>query len=98
MDLILTGRPVEADEALAIGLANRLVPEGHARAAAAELAAQLAEFPQACMRSDRASALTQWDDPDPIGTEFTHGMSVLTEAAAGVTRFASGAGRHGAFG
>ncbi|HEY7591687.1 MAG TPA: crotonase/enoyl-CoA hydratase family protein [Actinophytocola sp.] len=98
MDMILTGRPVEADEAFAIGLANRVVPEGHARAAAEELAAQLAEFPQACMRSDRASALAQWDAPDPMLTEFTHGMSVLAEAADGVSRFAGGAGRHGSFG
>jgi enoyl-CoA hydratase len=97
LDMILTGRPVEADEALAMGLANRLVPAGQARAAAEELAARLAEFPQACLRSDRASALEQWASPDPLGTEFAHGMSVLAEAAGGAARFAAGAGRHGSF-
>jgi len=98
MDMILTGRAVEADEALAMGLANRVVPAGQARAAAEELAASVAGFPQACLRSDRASALAQWDAPDPMGTEFAHGMGVLAEAAGGVARFASGAGRHGSFG
>jgi enoyl-CoA hydratase len=98
MDLILTGRAVEADEALAIGLANRVVPAGQARAAAEELAASLAGFPQACLRSDRASALAQWDAADPMATEFAHGMGVLAEAAGGAARFAAGAGRHGAFG
>jgi enoyl-CoA hydratase len=98
MDMILTGRAVEADEALAIGLANRVVPAGQARAAAAELAAGLAAFPQACLRSDRASALAQWDVADPMGTEFSHGMGVLAEAAGGAARFAAGAGRHGTFG
>ena len=97
MDMILTGRAVEADEAFAIGLVNRLVPAGHARAAAEELAARLAEFPQACMRSDRASALSQWDDPEPMGTEFAHGMAVLADAADGLARFTAGAGRHGSF-
>jgi enoyl-CoA hydratase/carnithine racemase len=97
MDLILTGRAVDAEEALAIGLANRVVPAGEARAAAEELAARLAEFPQACMRSDRASALAQWSAPDPMATEFTHGRSVLAEAAGGAARFAAGAGRHGTF-
>jgi enoyl-CoA hydratase len=97
MDMILTGRAVEADEAFAIGLVNRLVPAGHARAAAAELAARLAEFPQSCMRSDRASALSQWDDPAPMGTEFAHGMAVLADAADGLARFSGGAGRHGSF-
>ncbi|HEV7650531.1 MAG TPA: crotonase/enoyl-CoA hydratase family protein [Actinophytocola sp.] len=97
MDMILTGRAVEADEALAIGLANRVVPAGQARAAAEELAAGLAGLPQACLRSDRASALAQWDAADPMGTEFAHGMDVLAEAAGGVARFAAGAGRHGAF-
>jgi enoyl-CoA hydratase len=100
MDLILTGRPVEASEALAIGLANRVVPAGTARAAAEELAARLAEFPQACMRSDRASVLAQWgrSEPEAMATEFTHGLAVLAEASTGVSRFAAGAGRHGSFG
>ena len=73
MDMILTGRPVDADEALAMGLANRVVPAGTALAAAQELAARLAAFPQACMRSDRASVLAQWASPDPLATEFAHG-------------------------
>jgi enoyl-CoA hydratase len=97
MDLVLTGRAVGADEALAIGLANRVVPAGQARAAAEELAASLAAFPQACLRSDRASALAQWDAADPMGTEFAHGMGVLADAAGGAARFAAGAGRHGSF-
>ena len=99
MDLILTGRPVDADEALSIGLANRVVPAGQARAAAEQLAAELARFPQACLRSDRASALTQWglSEPDALRTEFDHGQTTLLEAAAGAARFAAGAGRHGSF-
>ncbi len=102
MDMILTGRAVEADEALAIGLANRVVPAGTARSAAEDLAAELASFPQACLRSDRASALAQWGGTEQaaMATEFTHGMGVLAEAeaAAGVARFSAGAGRHGSFG
>lgn len=97
MDLILTGRPVDADEALAIGLANRVVPAGTALAAAQELAAQLAAFPQTCMRSDRASTLEQWESADPLTTEFAHGQRALLEAQKGATRFAEGAGRHGTF-
>ena len=98
MDMILTGRPVDADEALAMGLANRVVPGGQALAAAQELAAQLAEFPQACLRSDRASALAQWDDPGPDGdgVRARHGRARRTRRA-GVARFAAGAGRHGTF-
>jgi enoyl-CoA hydratase len=99
MDMILTGRAVEADEALAIGLANRVVPAGQARAAAEELARELAGFPQACLRSDRLSALTQWGQPEPeaLAREFAHGMNVLADAAGGVARFSAGAGRHGSF-
>lgn len=97
MDLILTGRPVEATEALATGLANRVVPAGQARAAAEELARQLAGFPQATMRSDRASALAQWDAVDPMATELTLGQAVLADALEGAGRFTAGAGRHGAF-
>jgi enoyl-CoA hydratase len=97
MDLILTGRPVDADEALAIGLANRVVPAGEALAAAQELAAQLAAFPQTCLRTDRASALEQWTAPDPLATEFAHGLRALAEAQDGAARFAAGAGRHGSF-
>jgi len=65
MDMILTGRGVVADEALAMGLANRVVPKGQARQAAEELAAQLAALPQQCLRSDRLSALRQWGFPSP---------------------------------
>ncbi len=97
MDLILTGRPVDATEALAIGLANRVVPAGQAREAAEDLARRLAAFPQATMRSDRASALAQWEAADPMATEFTLGQAVLEDALRGANRFASGAGRHGAF-
>jgi enoyl-CoA hydratase len=97
MDMILTGRPVAADEALAMGLANRVVPEGTALTAAQELAAQLAAFPQTCMRSDRMSALTQWEAADPLEAEFAHGRNALLEAQQGASRFAAGAGRHGSF-
>ena len=100
LDLILTGRPVAADEALAIGLANRVVPPGQARAAAEELAAQIAAFPQACVRSDRRSVYDAFgmDELAALSSEFAHGSAVLSEAAAGAARFASGEGRHGSFG
>jgi enoyl-CoA hydratase len=98
MDMILTGRPVAAAEALAMGLANRVVPAGTALAAAQELALSLAGFPQTCMRSDRAAVLEQWDAPDPMTVEFAHGGRALSEGLAGATRFAAGEGRHGAFG
>jgi enoyl-CoA hydratase len=100
LDLILTGRPVGADEALAIGFANRVVPTGQARAAAEDLAAELARFPQACMRSDRAAAYAGLGRPllDAMGTEFEYGQAVLAEALQGAARFASGEGRHGSFG
>jgi enoyl-CoA hydratase len=97
MDLILTGRPVDADEALAIGLANRVVPAGTALTAAQALAAELAAFPQTCLRTDRASVLEQWTAADPLATEFANGEHALTHAQEGADRFASGAGRHGTF-
>jgi enoyl-CoA hydratase len=99
LDLILTGRPVAADEALAIGFANRVVPPGQARAAAEELAAELARFPQSCLRSDRRSVYDALGHPqrDALAIEFGHGQAVLAEALQGVARFADGAGRHGAF-
>jgi enoyl-CoA hydratase len=101
MDMILTGRAVDAGEALAFGLANRVVPAGQALAAARELAAELAAFPQVCLRSDRASVLDQEGlaEPAALASEFTHGRQALTsEAIPGAARFAAGAGRHGSFG
>ena len=101
MDMILTGRAVEAEEAYAIGLANRLVPAGEALAAAQALAAEIARFPQICMRADRASALSQWSLPlaDALKAEGRGGTPALRdEARAGATRFAAGLGRSGDFG
>ena len=98
MDLILTGRAVDAEEALAIGLANRVVPTGRARAEAEALAAQLSTFPQTCMREDRMSLLEQdgKSEEDAIVNEFRHGaISMAADALAGAQKFASGAGRHG---
>jgi len=98
MDLILTGRAVDAAEALAIGLANRVVPKGQARQRAEELAAELARSPQQCMRADRLSALGQWGLPEAeaIDREFASISRVKHEALEGAGRFAAGAGRHGA--
>lgn len=97
MDLILTGRAVEATEALAIGLANRVVPTGQVRERAEELAAQLAELPQLCLRADRRSALGQWGmtEADAMDVEFGSLSRVAAESVAGAKRFADGAGRHG---
>ncbi|MEU2993567.1 crotonase/enoyl-CoA hydratase family protein [Streptomyces griseoincarnatus] len=99
MDMILTGRPVPAAEAYAMGLANRVVPVGRARAEAEELAASLARFPQACLRSDRASVLEQegLGEEEALAAELRHGSAVLAESLEGAARFASGAGRHGVF-
>lgn len=98
MDLILTGRPVAAGEALAIGLADRVVPKGQARRAAEELAAELATLPQGCMRADRMSALHQWghSEADAMAFEYASMAKVAAESLAGAQRFAGGAGRHGA--
>jgi enoyl-CoA hydratase len=98
LDLILTGRAVAADEASLLGLANRVVPSGTARAAAEELAHQLAALPQPTLRSDRASLLDQSGQPleEALRTEFEHGSAVLLTALEGAQRFAGGAGRHGA--
>lgn len=99
LDLVLTGRPVLADEALAIGLVNRVVPTGTSRSAAESLALELAAFPQVCLRHDRLSLLEQQDlDEDTALTnELTHGLTSLTEVEKGLRRFHSGEGRHGHF-
>ncbi len=99
LDMILTGRPVKADEALSWGLANRVVPKGQARAAAEALAAEIAAFPPDCVKSDRLSAYEQWDLPlrDALAGELRRGLATIEsgETAAGVSRFAGGDGRHG---
>src|SRR5262245_43116195 len=101
LDMILTGRGVSGEEALAFGLANRVVEKGQALAAAIELAQTIAAFPQKCLRSDRLSSYEQWSMPfgEAIRNEFHRGMQVLAsgETAQGAARFASGAGRHGSF-
>ncbi len=101
MDMILTGRPVEAAEALSFGLANKVVPEGQARAAAEALAAEIARFPQNCLRHDRLSTYEQWDLPydQAMANEIQHGREVLSsgEVLEGAARFASGKGRGGRF-
>lgn len=99
LDLILTGRPVDAAEALRIGLANRVVPAGTALSAAVELGRGLAAFPQTCVRQDRASVLEQshLDEASALANEFRHGLvSLASDTVAGASRFASGAGRGGA--
>jgi enoyl-CoA hydratase len=99
LDMILTGRPVGAREALDWGLVNRIVPPGRAREAAEALARDIAAFPQRCLRSDRRSAYEQWALPADaaIARELELGVETIGsgEALAGATRFARGAGRHG---
>ena len=103
LDLILTGRPVTADEALRIGLATRVVQTGTALDAAVTLAAELAAFPQACLRADLASARAAFDRPlpDALVAEHVRGVASIPvdvgggDLAAGVARFAAGEGRHG---
>jgi enoyl-CoA hydratase len=97
LDLILTGRAVGADEALAIGLVNRVVPRGDARRAAEEMAVQLSALPQGALRGDRLSAYEQWDMdlPSALQNELAHGAPALLEAAGGAARFAAGSGRGG---
>jgi enoyl-CoA hydratase len=101
LDMILTGRPVGAEEALRFGLADRVVPDGKSRAAAEALAEQIAGFPERCMRSDRLSAYQQsaLTLEDAIANEFDHGLEVIRsgETREGASRFAAGAGRHGSF-
>ncbi|SED53793.1 crotonase/enoyl-CoA hydratase family protein [Bradyrhizobium erythrophlei] len=102
IDLILTGGPVAGPEALRMGLANRLVPKGETRTLAIALAKDIAKFPQNCMRADRLSALRQWDldEEEAIRNEMRGGLEVIAsgETLSGAARFASGIGRHGAFG
>jgi len=101
MDLILTGRAVGAREALQMGLANRVVAPGEARAQAEKIAHEIARFPQGCLRHDRLSAYEQWDVPydQAMANEYRHGRAVLEtgETAAGAARFAGGKGRGGSF-
>lgn len=99
MDLILTGRKVEATEALQIGLCNRIVPAGQALEAALTLAQQLASFPQKTMLADRMSAYTQWDLPlaQALHQEWERGKQCIGEGLAGAVNFSAGAGRHGKF-
>ena len=101
MDLILTGRAVDAAEAYAIGLANRLAPQGQALEVALQLAAQISAFPQTCLRNDRASAIGQWSLDWDAATrrEIELGRATLAsgEAQAGASRFVAGQGRGGAF-
>lgn len=99
LDMILTGRPVATDEAVAMGLVNRVAPGGQARQVAEDLARQLTAFPQAAMLGDRRSAYEQFgmDLPAALQNELTRGMPALREANAGAARFAGGAGRGGSF-
>jgi enoyl-CoA hydratase len=97
MDLVVTGRGVDADEALAIGLANRKAPAGKALEVAHQWAAEIAALPQLCLRHDRLSLLEQWglDEDAAIANEWRHGMASLSEGLGGAARFVSGEGRHG---
>jgi enoyl-CoA hydratase len=100
LDMILTGRPVGAEEAERFGLVNRVCPPGQALQVAVELAEQLAEFPQTCLRHDRLSAYEQDGRTieDALRNEWEHGRHALEEETReGARRFAAGAGRHGAF-
>jgi len=101
LDIILTGRQVTAAEALAIGLCERVVPDGTVRQAAEELAREIARFPQACLRADRASVHRQSGLPlaDALRQELAGGLEALRrEGVAGAARFAGGKGRHGDYG
>jgi enoyl-CoA hydratase len=97
LDMILTGRPVGSAEAERMGLVSRVVPDGTSRAAAQELAAELARLPQTCMREDRLSALEQegCSETAAMANELEHGLRSLAEVQAGLERFRAGEGRHG---
>jgi enoyl-CoA hydratase len=99
MDMILTGRPVPAAEAHAIGLVNRVVPDGDSLSAARALARELAAMPQTCLREDRLSLLEQegLDEAAALANELGHGVRSLEDVQAGLERFRAGAGRHGSF-
>lgn len=101
MDMILTGRPVDASEAFTMGLANRVVPRGTALQAALKLAEEISAFPQGCLRNDRRSVIAQWDNDLDAAfmDEMRGGLEVIAsgETKAGATAFASGKGRHGKF-
>jgi enoyl-CoA hydratase len=101
LDMILTGRPVSADEALLMGLANRVVDPGTAREEAEKLAAQIAAFPQICMRSDRQSVYRGFDMEfdQAMEMEFRNGLEVIAsgETVSGAARFVGGEGKHGRF-
>lgn len=101
MDMILTGRPVDAEEAYMMGLANRLVDEGQSKQEAEKLAAEIAEFPSLCMRSDRISAYAGFEQEisKAMEIEFSLGMDVVRsgETLRGATEFSKGQGRHGQF-
>lgn len=101
LDLILTGRAVSAEEAFAIGLANRVVEPGTCRLEAERLAAEIASFPQACLRNDRLSAYEQsgLDTVSALRNELSKGLASIAsrEGVDGATKFVGGAGRHGRF-
>lgn len=99
MDLVLTGRPVGAREALAMGLVNRVAADGESRVDAEGLAHELARFPQTCLREDRLSLLEQdgLDEPAALAVELEHGLRSLREVQQGLERFRAGEGRHGTF-
>jgi enoyl-CoA hydratase len=101
LDMILTGRPVGAEEALRFGLADRIAADGRARQAAEALAAEIAAFPPGCVVADRRSALEQWSLPleGALANELRLGVAVIEsgETQRGAARFAAGAGRHGSF-
>jgi len=101
LEIIMTGRKVDADECLRIGLCEKVVPDGQARAAAEDLAQEIARFPQTCMRADRRSVYLQYGLPESVALEreWTNGTGIFkAEGASGAARFVQGAGRHGDFG